>query len=113
VTLARASWAKITDNTSQVYIDAKARSEDFQESALTWFYNSFYDRLFDVHPVCRPQFRNNMVAQGKALVKMIGAALSLLEDTPNLVNALTGLAVAHSKKGVRKADRGSLEKNMG
>ena len=94
------SWQHIQNDTSEVYLARKATPGFEASSCLQWFYDSFYDRLFDVHPAARPLFKNSMIVQGKALVHMISAALSLLDNLPNLVSALQNLAKTHSLKGV-------------
>jgi hemoglobin-like flavoprotein len=63
------------------------------------FYDTFYERLFDVHPTLRPLFKTNMTTQAKALVKMIYAALEVLNDSSVLSDALNDLANRHSGYG--------------
>jgi hemoglobin-like flavoprotein len=74
---------------------------DFDKmSCLSWFYESFYDRLFDVHPSSRVQFKQNIIVQGKALVNMISACLSLLNKPTELVKVLENMAKMHTSRGV-------------
>ena len=94
----KSSWAFITDDTSPEYQNHK--SETNVESAATWFFDSFYGQLFLVAPETRPLFKNSLQSQGKALVKMISVALSVLDDNSTLVPALQNLAVLHTKRGV-------------
>lgn len=61
----------------------------------------FYNHLFEIAPSVRPLFRESMKVQGRALVKMIDVAVSLVDDLPKLVPALQDLAKRHVKYGVR------------
>ena len=97
---AKKSWAHIIDDTGDKYLHCKSDPSFESSSCLQWFYDTFYKRLFDVHPASRALFRNNMQVQGKALVHMISGALSLLDKLSTLVEALQGLAKTHSAKGV-------------
>jgi len=97
---ARKSWEYITNDSGEHFLKAKQSSELQATSCIQWFYDTFYARLFDVHPASRSQFKNNMLIQGRALVHMISGALSLLENLGKLVDALTGLAKSHAKYNV-------------
>ena len=94
----RSSWALIIQNTSSEY--QKHQSTLDSGSAAAWFYDSFYAQLFRVASNVRPLFKNDMKVQGRALVKMISTALSVLDYEPSLVPALEQLAILHTKKGV-------------
>jgi len=74
----------------------KVRDLDDGKTALVYFYERFYNRLFTAHPSCIPLFKNSIGVQGKALVHMIGAATSLLNNLGQLVPALQDLARRHS-----------------
>ena len=96
---AKRSWELVTNDTCEEFVKMKAAG-GAKSSCLAWFYDTFYDRLFDVHPSSRALFRGNMTLQGKALVHMITGALSLLDNLPKLVDALHSLAKTHNTKGV-------------
>lgn len=72
-------------------------------SPIAFIFDTFYTRLFEVAPGVRPLFKQSIKVQGRALIKMIDAALSLLEDTKKLVPALERLAVRHLKYGAEPA----------
>ena len=82
---------------------ATVSEEDNPASALyspvAFFFDTFYDRLFAVAPAVRPLFKNDMKVQGRALVRMVDAAIGLLERPVELKAALVGLAVRHVKYG--------------
>lgn len=71
-------------------------------SCVTQFYDTFYQRLFDIHPLCRKLFKHGMKAQGKFLVKMI--SLSLSDDNEGFQHALTKLAEVHFHRGVKAVE---------
>ena len=72
-----------------------------QASALVWFFHSFYERLFDVHPSVIPLFKQDMATQGRKLVSMISLLISLVEtDLETLQDKLTSLARMHAAIGV-------------
>lgn len=98
IDLAGKSWKMIVDDLAPSWERQKLKNE--QSSHVTWLSDSFYQRLFDVHPASRPLFKNSIRSQGKALIGMLSAAVSLLKNPAQLVPALEGLAVGHAKKGV-------------
>ena len=84
---------------SEGFIDATAVNPNIF-SAVSFFYDSFYERLFEVQPAYRVLFRNSMQVQGKALVRMIDAALKLaVTDSAAFRAALIKLAVDHFERG--------------
>lgn len=94
------TWDSILDGTAKGYIAFKGDKTECP-SSLVHFYEEFYKRLFEVHPASKELFKNNMVTQGKALVQMITAALSLVKKDPvALKGALVGLAKGHAHKGI-------------
>jgi hemoglobin-like flavoprotein len=101
---ARESWQLIVEDSSEEFQSQKGLIQ--ASSCVSWFYDMFYERLFEVAESVRPLFKNDMQVQGKALVKMISAALGLLNDTAHLVEALQGLARGHAAKGVEFAQYG-------
>lgn len=94
---AQASWNYILENTSPEFIVRRDQPGFGQVSALTWFFSVFYSRLFDVHPACKPLFKDNLVTQGKFLAKMISFLLQM-KDSAQLTKALTALAHRHVYK---------------
>lgn len=61
----------------------------------------FYNHLFEVAPSVRPLFRESLKVQGRALVKMVDVAVSMVDDLGSLVPALQDLAKRHVKYGAR------------
>ncbi len=98
--LLKLTWNSILDGTAKGYILQKSEQPDLP-SSLVYFYDLFYKRLFEVHPESKELFKGNLTTQGKALVQMITAALSLIKKDPvALKKSLTGLAKGHAHKGI-------------
>eukprot|EP00607_Mallomonas_marina_P007162 CAMPEP_0182416392 /NCGR_PEP_ID=MMETSP1167-20130531/681_1 /TAXON_ID=2988 /ORGANISM="Mallomonas Sp, Strain CCMP3275" /LENGTH=266 /DNA_ID=CAMNT_0024589111 /DNA_START=42 /DNA_END=842 /DNA_ORIENTATION=- len=98
---AKLSWIKITEGTAMGYM-ARVRNPDFLEaSCLTWFYNSFYQRMFDVNPSSKPLFKSNIMSQGRVLIGIITTALNQLKEPETFKTMLTNLTHVHSQRGVR------------
>ncbi|MEO8279392.1 MAG: globin family protein [Ideonella sp.] len=60
----------------------------------------FYARLFKLDTALPALFRGDMLEQGEKLMRMIDAAVRLLEDPSRLVQALQGLGERHAAYGV-------------
>jgi len=63
----------------------------------------FYARLFALDPALESLFRGDMVTQGEKLMRMIGTAVSRLDDLPALVPVLQSLGQRHGGYGVKPA----------
>lgn len=98
------------------------------------FYDTFYQRLFDVHPVSyfpfnlsslqlfafffhlkfpnvsyvmkmsRSMFKSGLKTQGKFLVKMISLCLSEITETAKFTKTLEKLTEAHNTRGVKSIE---------
>jgi nitric oxide dioxygenase len=68
-------------------------------SPIAHFFDSFYNRLFEVAPEVRGLFKHSIKVQGRALVKMLDAALNLLQSPSTLKRALRDLALRHLRYG--------------
>mmetsp|Transcript_28398 Transcript_28398/g.28699 ORF Transcript_28398/g.28699 Transcript_28398/m.28699 type:complete len:319 (-) Transcript_28398:200-1156(-) len=121
IALGRMSWRKVTEGASREY-RVVSQSPDFSESScLTWFYNSFYERMFDINPGSRPLFKTNIISQGKVLMGIITTALNQLKEPDTFRAMLINLTHAHSQRGVRGMQYGiagdvlfwTLEKVLG
>jgi hypothetical protein len=63
-------WQLVLDDKTPEFLDNKGKPDFPYTSCVTFFYDSFYTRLFDIHPMCRQLFKNGMRSQGKFLVKV-------------------------------------------
>jgi class 3 adenylate cyclase len=72
------------------------------------FGTRFYANLFEAHPECRPLFRNDMAAQTKMLMFILGSAVRGLNRMEELVGGLRALGERHVGYGVKGADYNKL-----
>ena len=100
LTLVALSWGMITEQPSPSFVE-KFGSD---QTPLVIFYTEFYKRLFDISPMSKNLFKNDMTAQGKMLVKVISLALSEATHADRFTGALTALAQRHFKYGVKAVE---------
>jgi hypothetical protein len=101
------AWNLIMSDTSPEYLKRKANEspEEFPyESCMMFFYDSFYKRLFDIHPSSRPLFKNGMKAQGRFLVSMISLSLAEFRNPEKFDGVLKKLAEGHYERGVKSVE---------
>lgn len=101
-TLAHNTWNLVINNRASGFISRRASEKDFpHDSSVTFFYDSFYTRLFEVHPMCKRLFKSGMKSQGNFLVRMISLALSELDDPEKFDKILKRLTEVHYERGVK------------
>lgn len=106
IQLARHTWKLIISDQCPNYL-VVCQNIDFEHpSCISWFYFMFYNRLFDVHPMCRPLFTSGIITQGKSLVKMISLTLSQLDDHIKFQQITEKLAYRHCERGVKAVEYG-------
>ena len=64
----------------------------------------FYQKLFELNPELKKLFSSDMVEQGRALMKMIGYAVSNLDRIEDIVEPVKKLGIRHIKYGVKAED---------
>lgn len=104
--IAEQSWQKIVNNSAPEYVSHCQESQQFREkyaTSIRFFSDCFYGRLFDVHPLSRPLFRD-LTSQGKFLVKMITLSLTELSDPGKFESILVRLAEVHNHRGVKAVE---------
>lgn len=100
------TWNHIINNTAPKYAEVKSDKDFTHVSCISWFYTVFYNRLFDIHPVCKHLFTRGIQSQGKFLVKMITMALSQATDAVKFKALMEDLAHKHCQWGVRAIEYG-------
>jgi hypothetical protein len=101
---AASSWQAILDNTAPEFLRQQKADPNFPHpSSMVYFYNSFYARLFDIHPLAKDLFRD-VKSQGKFLVKMISLALSEDQDPKKYESTLIKLAEIHNERGIKAVE---------
>ena len=74
-------------------------------SCATFFYNSFYDRLFDIHSLSKDVYvEGGIRGRGRCLIGSIAAALNLLNDKERFELALGDVAESHNARGVKPGE---------
>jgi hemoglobin-like flavoprotein len=68
----------------------------------------FYANLFETHPEFRPLFRNDMAAQTKMLMFILGSAVRGLNRMEEMLGGLCALGERHVDYGVKRADYNKL-----
>jgi len=101
ITLVQGSWMAIIEGETSTYKAKKAANPSL--SSVVFFYDTFYDRLFEVAPSVKPMFKNCLSIQGKALVSMMQAGVQLLKNPEGLKKALVDLADRHNNYGAIRA----------
>lgn len=102
----KVGWNLIIKDNTEPYKELKKNKNCEYSSCISWFYSLFYDRLFNVHPACKPLFTSGIVGQGKFLVKMISMTLSQLGDPTHFKQMMEKLAMRHCERGVRAVEFG-------
>lgn len=115
IEIARNNWQMIVNNTASPFLD-QLKIHDVPEgtnehhryqSALTMFFDMFYIRLFDIHPMCKNLFTSLQI-QGRFLVKMIALCLSMNDDPLNFARALYKLTEVHNVRGIKSGELGIM-----
>lgn len=108
--VATANADNVASTASSGNAEAPVAPEDDPRSPLyspiSHLYDLFYNRLFELAPAVRPLFKGSIKTQGRALVKMLDGAVSLLERPATLKPALEALAERHVKYGALPAHYG-------
>jgi hemoglobin-like flavoprotein len=103
--VARECWKNIIEQDRSVAFLEMKKNPTFEFSnCAIWFYTVFYDRLFDVHPLCKPLFKNGLVSQGRFLVRMVTTTVNALAYPEKFKQALEDLAVRHCERGVKATE---------
>jgi len=107
---ANVSWKIIMDgkNTSQFMI-ARESPIFFHTSILTWFFDTFYEKMFEICPETRSYFSGvSMATQGKLVAGVISSALGMLRDPIRLRKKLTAMTEKHNGKGIKSVYYGYM-----
>lgn len=106
IVIARRKWNLIVNDESQHFHKMKGLNGCEVNSCMSLFYDTFYRRLFDIHPECKPMFRSGLKSQGKFLVKMITMTLQLANQDEQFTEVMTKLAQVHNARGVKAIEYG-------
>jgi hemoglobin-like flavoprotein len=93
--IARATWTLVMEDKSPAFLAVKDTADCKETTCLEWFFTVFYDRLFDVHPVCRSLFKNDPRHQGRAMVNLITFLIQSHNDAEKVHQILVDMAHRH------------------
>jgi hemoglobin-like flavoprotein len=106
-------WNMIINDTAPNYLALIEKGQTEFGSCMMFFYDTFYSRLFDVHPLCRSMFKSGLKTQGKFLVKMISMLISDIDSDPTKFNnTLVKLTETHNDRGVKSIEYGIVGEVM-
>lgn len=100
------AWRMISENEAPNYLRQQEESIEFATTfptAMSYFSDCFYNRLFDVHPFSRNLFKD-MRSQGRFLTKMISLSLTEFYDPSRFELTLRKLAEVHNERGVKAVE---------
>lgn len=101
---AEAAWNLVLTDKSPEFLARKGTEGFPYLSNVTFFFDTFYCRLFDIHPAAKELFKHGMKGQGKFLVMMISLSLSEIEKPAQFDKTLIKLAEIHYKKAVKAVE---------
>lgn len=105
--VAKSNWELVINDRSPEFLARREKASFQYQSCISFLYDTFYTRLFDIHPLSRQLFVQGTNNQGKLLVKMIGLALTELEneeDVNSFEKTLHHLAKVHFERGVKAVE---------
>jgi hemoglobin-like flavoprotein len=111
ISVAKTAWDKIMagENTKPFVIMKENDSTFEYSSSLTWFYDVFYSRFFELCPQAKPFFANtSMLAQGRLIAGVISSSLMALKEPEQLRNRLTHMTVKHNGTGITAVKYGIM-----
>lgn len=108
VKIGKESWELVLNDKAPGFLHCREQGGgNFEHpTAISMFYDTFYKRLFDVHPLSKDMFSGGMKSQGKFLVKMISMSLSLLDNHAKFKETMMGLAESHNRRGIKAIEYG-------
>lgn len=109
ITACQNVWNLIVEDKSDAFTEFKKNDpSSAPETCIIWFYHVFYERLFNVHPLCRPLFTKGVESVGAFLVQMVSMSLSQLRDSQKFEKTMTSLAARHCERGVKASEYGVI-----
>jgi hemoglobin-like flavoprotein len=93
-----ASLDMITSGRSEGYQAHKARGND--HTALVFFYNSFFENVYNRLPITRTMFQGNIAKQGQMFAALLKFLVKSIGHEPEFTITLQYLAMLHNALGV-------------
>jgi hemoglobin-like flavoprotein len=108
ITACQNVWNLILEDQSPSFLEYKKATDNPPPTCIIWFYHVFYERLFNIHPLCRPLFTKGVESVGSFLVQMVSMSLSQLRDVTKFKKTMTSLAARHCERGVKASEYGVI-----
>jgi hemoglobin-like flavoprotein len=105
------AWNKVmAEDNTKPFRDIKANDPTFEySSSLTWFYDVFYARFFELCPQAKPFFaKTSMLAQGRLIAGVISSSLMAVKEPDQLRKRLTHMTEKHNGKGIAAVKYGFM-----
>jgi hemoglobin-like flavoprotein len=100
-------WKLIVNNRSEVFLSLKRQDPTIEfENCMDYFFHTFYTRLFDIHPGCRPLFTRSIHKQGSFLLRFLSMCLYDWKDDAKWDKTFIQFANIHNKLGVKAVEYG-------
>jgi len=110
VKLTTASWQIVMNGEETEAFLIHKNDPTFQHATcLTWFFDSFYGRFFELAPDAKPLFSNvSIIGQGRLISGVITSALNMLSNKAKLEEKLTSIATNHAPYGIKTTHYGLM-----
>jgi hypothetical protein len=99
-----AAWKLITNDRSEHFNVIKKNSpiQPYPHAnCMELFYETFYMRLFDVHPIGKTLFHRSINKQGTFFMRFVSMAIDEINDPPKWDKTFKNLTDIHNKMGVK------------
>ena len=100
---AEKSWKMIINNQcphfNELKIDHPTMNQD--QLCMDYFFDVFYNRMFDIHPSCRGLFHRSINKQGSFFGRMFSLLLDEIEEPEKFNKTLANLTHLHNKIGIK------------
>lgn len=103
IDLALKSWRLVMEAfPSQRFMDAKLAEGFEHPTSLTWFYETFYNRFFEICPAAKVFFKDvSIVKQGRLIAAVISSCLNSVKKPAILKRQLEAMVISHYPQGIK------------
>ena len=110
VKLTTSSWQIVMNGEeTEAFLQHKNDPSFQHATCLTWFFDSFYGRFFEIAPDAKPLFSNvSIIGQGRLISGVITSALNMLGHKAKLEEKLISVATNHAKYGIKTTHYGLM-----
>jgi nitric oxide dioxygenase len=95
---ANSAWKLIIDNKCKNHLKKNEKNPNLK--CVVWFYEVFYEKLFELFPEIKPLFKHSVDKQGKMLTSMISLLLNSFYDK-SLIKTIKEMLIRHMGYGIK------------